>query len=398
MTTTNPITRFDGEYSFLSNFHECEISHDDLVFQSVEAAFQAMKCQAHEERVPFTEMSPAQAREAGRKVRLRPDWEEQKLHIMYALVTEKFSSPDLRQKLLGTGEAKLLEGNQWHDNYWGSCGCPQCKGTPGHNYLGKILMRVRGDLAAMPQEEPAVPAESVPPPEPPAEDAGKQAEAQKAAEDEKRRAHEEAEAKRKAEFDAKQAKKRAADAKALADLEAMGDDDVKGASVEKIGVALERLTRRNMKQCVTQHVVELCEADPAFARLTMHPRKSMLNCFMYINRKAKEYLEEEMKALDEKPESGFAGGDVPDDLCYQWALEYFRDPDAEEDKGKKEEFVPKPYTGGSSSAKKKKDPAAKKESKPKKEPAPKKPPTAPTAAAPAQEQMSLFGGAVAAVA
>ncbi|MCL2106427.1 MAG: Cas9 inhibitor AcrIIA9 family protein [Oscillospiraceae bacterium] len=392
MTTTNPITRFEGEYSFLSNFHECEISHDDLVFQSVEAAFQSMKCQAHEERIPFQQMTASEARQAGRKVQLRPDWEEQKLHIMYALVTEKFSSPDLRQKLLGTGEAKLLEGNNWHDNYWGSCGCPQCKGTPGHNYLGKILTRVRGDLAAMPQEEPKVPAEPVPLPEPPAEDAGKQAEAQKAAEDEKRRAHEEAEAKRKADFDAAQAKKKEADQKAIAELEAMGDDDVKGASVEKIGVALERLTRRNMKQCVTQHLQEECEADPAFARLTMHPRKSMLNCFRYINRKAMEYLKAEMETLDEKQDGNGIGGDVPDDLCYQWALEYFRDPDAEEDKGKKEEFVPKPYYGGGSSAKKKK------ESKPKKEPAPKKTPKAPKAAAPAQEQMSLFGGAVAAVA
>ena len=35
--------------------------------------------------------------------------------------------------------------------------------------------------------------------------------------------------------------------------------------------------------------------------------------------------------------------DIPDDLCYQWAEDYFRDPDAKEDQGDEEEFVPQPY-------------------------------------------------------
>ena len=42
----------------------------------------------------------------------------------------------------------------------------------------------------------------------------------------------------------------------------------------------------------------------------MNPKKKMLNCFHYINRKAREYLEQEMKANDEKPMGGGFGGDL----------------------------------------------------------------------------------------
>jgi len=48
--------------------------------------------------------------------------------------------------LLATGDTKLLEGNRWHDNFWGNCDCPNCRDKPGLNYLGKILMRVRLEL------------------------------------------------------------------------------------------------------------------------------------------------------------------------------------------------------------------------------------------------------------
>ena len=191
----------------------------------------------------------------------------------------------------------------------------------------------------------------------------------------------EAEAKPKEKWEAEQRAKRAADEQAIAALTAMSDADVIGASVKRTGADLERLTRRNMKTSVTQYVQALCKCDPALARLTMHPRKSMINCFRYINRKAREYLKQEMEALDEKPEGNGYGGDVPDDLCYQWAVDYFRDPDAEEDKEKEEKFVPKQYFGGGKSSKPKKEPKPKPE--PKKKPEPPKP---------EQGQMTLFGG------
>ena len=75
----------------------------------------------------------------------------------------------------------------------------------------------------------------------------------------------------------------------------------------------------------------------------------MIHCIWYINRKAKEFIEQEMKDNDIKPENGVYGSDVPDDLCYQWAMDYFNDPDAKEDQEAEEKFVPKPYAGGTAS-------------------------------------------------
>ena len=60
----------------------------------------------------------------------------------------------------------------------------------------------------------------------------------------------------------------------------------------------------------------------------------MRNCFHHINRQARDYLRREMEDNDEKAVDGVYGGDVPDELCYQWAEEYFRDPDAEVDRPK----------------------------------------------------------------
>jgi hypothetical protein len=50
----------------------------------------------------------------------------------------------LGQRLKETGDTVLIEGNTWHDNYWGVCECGRCKG--GVNKLGELLMKVRGTL------------------------------------------------------------------------------------------------------------------------------------------------------------------------------------------------------------------------------------------------------------
>jgi len=146
----------------------------------------------------------------------------------------------------------------------------------------------------------------------------------------------------------------------------MGDDEVMMASMKRVGDDAERLTRRNMKQCVTEHIQTKCLSEPEFARQVMHPRKNMIRCFRYITRKAKEFAEQEMKDNDEKPIAGGYGCDVPDDMCYLWAEEYFMDMDAEEDKEKEEKFVPKPYSGKPAPRSKKK--ADKKKPTPLKEP------------------------------
>lgn len=180
----------------------------------------------------------------------------------------------------------------------------------------------------------------------------------------RRKAHEAAEAKRKAEWDATQKAKKQKEAEALQKLQSMSDDEAVAASTRRISTDVERITRRNMKECVAEHVQGLCRKDPAFARLTMHPHKSMSHCFLYINRKAKEFILQEMKENGIPKDSNGYGSDVPDGLCYQWSEDYFHDADAPEDTEKEEKFVPKPYTG---TVQKNKNSASPKKSSKKKE-------------------------------
>ena len=218
--------------------------------------------------------------------------------------------------------------------------------------------------------------------------------ASKDADEEKRRAeHEAAEAKRKAEWEAKQAEKKRALQEQMDRLAAMSDDEVVSASMQRVSKDVEKLTRRNMKECVSEYIQTLCLDDPAFARLTMHPKKTMIHCFQYISRKAWDYVQDELKASGIQPGQGGQGYgcDIPDDLCYQWAEDYFRDSDAKEDQEQEEKFVPKPYIGkttGNTGKKKKaeKKPAEKKKPEPK--PAPEKKPST-------DGQMSLLDFSVA---
>jgi predicted NAD-dependent protein-ADP-ribosyltransferase YbiA (DUF1768 family) len=62
---------------------------------------------------------------------------------MLRCVRYKFEQhAELGEKLLGTGDAYLEEGNTWHDEVWG------VYAGRGTNWLGKILMEVRGELRA----------------------------------------------------------------------------------------------------------------------------------------------------------------------------------------------------------------------------------------------------------
>ena len=161
----------------------------------------------------------------------------------------------------------------------------------------------------------------------------------------RRKAHEESEAKRKAEWEAKQAAKKKAEEEAIQRLNSMSESDIAAAAAKRVITDTERLTRRNMKECVSEHIQTLCGDDPAFARKVMHPRKSMIHCFRYINRMARDYVTQEMSDNDIKPDGNGYGCDIPDGLCYQWAEDYFNSTDAPEDQEKEEKFIPKPYTG-----------------------------------------------------
>lgn len=141
------ICEFKGPYAFLSNFYPSEVEFDGIVYPTVEHAYQAAKTLNPEERTCIRDQpTPAEARRAGRRVAMRENWDSIKLWIMAFLVQQKFSRHEmLRKRLLSTGDRYLEEGNRHGDTFWGAV-----RGR-GHNWLGKILMNVRGELSGRDQ-------------------------------------------------------------------------------------------------------------------------------------------------------------------------------------------------------------------------------------------------------
>lgn len=142
------ITSFMEEYRFLSNFYQSPVAYGGLTYPNAEAAFQAQKCQKEEDKVKYTLIkNPVVAKRMGKKEPDLPaNWREISYGIMLEIIRAKFSVPEMAEKLLSTGDAELMEGNNHHDNLWGNCACPRCAAKTGENRLGRILMQVREEL------------------------------------------------------------------------------------------------------------------------------------------------------------------------------------------------------------------------------------------------------------
>jgi ribA/ribD-fused uncharacterized protein len=145
------IVAFSGKYQFLSNFYLAPVSTQDLLFPSVEHAFQFSKIvkPTKEEINFFTSPGthPANAKHRGKTVELRPDWEEVKIEVMTALVKDKFlPTKGLADWLVKTAPEKLIHGNSHGDVFWGMTFSSYKNMMVGENHLGKILMGVRTDL------------------------------------------------------------------------------------------------------------------------------------------------------------------------------------------------------------------------------------------------------------
>lgn len=140
-----PITEFRGDHRFLSNFWfvPSGVHFGNLSAGTVEHLFQALKTVDPDERMKLlTTKRPGDAKIIGRTVTLRPDWEQVKLGVMAQLQASKYNDPVLRDMLLATGDAELVEGNHWGDTFWG---VDSATGA-GQNWLGRILMVQRSVL------------------------------------------------------------------------------------------------------------------------------------------------------------------------------------------------------------------------------------------------------------
>lgn len=143
------IDNFRGEYSFLSNFYLAHFYFIGLEWKSSEHLYQAMKTFDKDEREEIRNcVSAKESKILGKKVTKRKDWEDKKIEVMEIVVFSKFSQiPHLSKKLINTGDAELIEGNNWGDRFWGVCD------GEGENHLGIILMKTREKIKLIFGEE-----------------------------------------------------------------------------------------------------------------------------------------------------------------------------------------------------------------------------------------------------
>lgn len=145
-----PVMEFQGEWRFLSNFwrlNDPPLMVDGLEYPSVEHFYQAQRAVLPIDRsLIATAGTPGEAKRMARHVETVSDWNDVKVSVMVYGLLEKFTqSPSLGDRLIATGDALLIEGNKWHDNFWGRCVCGKCEGF-GTNLLGEVLMYIRSLL------------------------------------------------------------------------------------------------------------------------------------------------------------------------------------------------------------------------------------------------------------
>lgn len=142
----DPITSFDGEYDFLSNFHlATPLLYMGHSYATAEHAYQAAKFTGDKHAMTLVRqcMTPGRAKKCAKAMyaAINPQFVERKLLVMEQILWIKFRDPVLCGKLLATGERELIEGNTWGDRYWG------VHDGQGENHLGRLLMKVRSGIS-----------------------------------------------------------------------------------------------------------------------------------------------------------------------------------------------------------------------------------------------------------
>jgi GTP cyclohydrolase II len=136
----------DGDYGFLSNFYGSTfIDINDIIYNTSEHYYQSCKFNRYSSEwlQIINAPTPKDAFELSRKLadKIVPHWNDIKLLSMKLALYFKFANASLRQKLLDTGNAKLIEASPL-DPYWG-----EGSDGLGLNMLGKLLEERRSELA-----------------------------------------------------------------------------------------------------------------------------------------------------------------------------------------------------------------------------------------------------------
>lgn len=144
-SSTNNVIKFSisnhNSYEFLSNFWGEPVTLNNLKFKNAEAAFWSQKDPSKANK--FINLSPSEARKLGKSIEGTNNWNQRRIPVMEEVLRAKFNqNSNLKQKLLNTGEAYLVEARaEKPDLYWGQ----DDKGN-GANHLGQLLMKIRSEF------------------------------------------------------------------------------------------------------------------------------------------------------------------------------------------------------------------------------------------------------------
>lgn len=152
------VETFQGARDCLSNFHPCPVAYSGSVAKSSEHLYQAEKarrCGRPEVAEEILQASTAfQAKQMSKKIGNSSSWEQQEenVKLMEDIVRAKVSSVEsVREHLVATGVKTLAEAVP-SDPFWGTGLSKEAtmrtdpSAWPGKNVMGKILMKIRGEV------------------------------------------------------------------------------------------------------------------------------------------------------------------------------------------------------------------------------------------------------------
>ncbi len=117
---------------------------DGIWYPSTEHAYQAAKTLNLDTRRKMSHMpngGEVKRFANSGQFKCRTNWHDISVKVMMDVVRQKFKDLQLRQILLDTGNAYLMEGNIWNDSFWGKVVKDGL--LVGENKLGQILMDLR---------------------------------------------------------------------------------------------------------------------------------------------------------------------------------------------------------------------------------------------------------------
>lgn len=141
----NKIQGFFGEYAFLGNDFQDALVVGGITYPTVDHAFASQKTDDISIKEQIAKMRHGDLDSFVDELDYDHDfWVAAGLAVMLELLQMKFSDITLAKKLLDTGQSNLINDNT--DTFWGMTN------GRGQNWLGRLLMIVRSQIAVNPPE------------------------------------------------------------------------------------------------------------------------------------------------------------------------------------------------------------------------------------------------------